>query len=244
MARYDEFDAARASGDFSSLPELHASLAGMKALSTWITSDGAEAARRCCGGHGYSQLSGLPGVFASYVQNVTWEGDNNVMCLQTARFLLKAVYSGRVRLGLFLSAAGLSGERKERKKERRKKKTHFFPNLFPLSTTKHTGGAESGQARENGGPCGLRRRSRRQETRKPAENADQLPGRHRRRRRRAAPRASRGRRLLRRRQARGGLQPPTAAVRGSRVERLHRRPDRGGEGSLCGGAGRGVRRGG
>ena len=97
MARYGEFDAARASGDFSALPELHASLAGMKALSTWITSDGAEAARRCCGGHGYSQLSGLPSVFASYVQNVTWEGDNNVMCLQTARFLLKSIYSGRVR---------------------------------------------------------------------------------------------------------------------------------------------------
>ena len=27
-------------------------------------------------------LSGLPSLFASYVQNVTWEGDNNVLCLQ------------------------------------------------------------------------------------------------------------------------------------------------------------------
>ena len=101
MARFRAFEAARDRGDFSALPELHGSLAGMKALSTWITSDGAEAARRCCGGHGYSQLSGLPSVFASYVQNVTWEGDNNVMCLQTARFLLKAVYAGRVRRRVF-----------------------------------------------------------------------------------------------------------------------------------------------
>ena len=27
-------------------------------------------------------LSGLPTLFSSYVQNVTWEGDNNVLCLQ------------------------------------------------------------------------------------------------------------------------------------------------------------------
>ena len=41
-----------------------------------------EAARRACGGHGYSLLSGLPTMFTHYVQNVTWEGDNNVMLLQ------------------------------------------------------------------------------------------------------------------------------------------------------------------
>ena len=39
-------------------------------------------ARRACGGHGYSLLSGLPTLFTHYVQNVTWEGDNNVMLLQ------------------------------------------------------------------------------------------------------------------------------------------------------------------
>lgn len=38
--------------------------------------------RRTCGGHGYSKLSGLPTLFQNYVQNVTWEGDNNVLCLQ------------------------------------------------------------------------------------------------------------------------------------------------------------------
>lgn len=29
-------------------------------------------------------LSGLPSLFASYVQNVTWEGDNSVLCLQVS----------------------------------------------------------------------------------------------------------------------------------------------------------------
>lgn len=47
-----------------------------------MAADGIEVARRTCGGHGYSALSGLPRLFASYVQNVTWEGDNNVLYLQ------------------------------------------------------------------------------------------------------------------------------------------------------------------
>jgi acyl-CoA oxidase len=50
-----------------------------------VSADGIEVARRTCGGHGYSALSGLPRLFASYVQNVTWEGDNNVLYLQVGR---------------------------------------------------------------------------------------------------------------------------------------------------------------
>lgn len=76
-------------GNHSMLPELHAVSSVLKAVCTWICSDGIETCRRCCGGHGYSLLSGLPSLYASYVQNVTWEGDNNVLCLQTARYLLK-----------------------------------------------------------------------------------------------------------------------------------------------------------
>lgn len=76
------FEADRDKGVFSDLPELHALSSGLKATCTGTTADGIEAARRCCGGHGYSALSGLPRLFASYVQNVTWEGDNNVLYLQ------------------------------------------------------------------------------------------------------------------------------------------------------------------
>ncbi|KAK9847424.1 hypothetical protein WJX84_002360 [Apatococcus fuscideae] len=90
MKMYKQFEKARNKGDFSLLPELHAVLSGMKAVSTWTAADGIEACRRGCGGHGFSALSGLPNMFASYVQNVTWEGDNNVLCLQTARHLLKS----------------------------------------------------------------------------------------------------------------------------------------------------------
>ena len=81
-ADYREYERLRGQGDFSTLPELHARSSGLKAVLTAVASDGIEAARRACGGHGYSVLSGLPTMYASYVQNCTWEGDNNVMLLQ------------------------------------------------------------------------------------------------------------------------------------------------------------------
>eukprot|EP00878_Enallax_costatus_P005125 GHUV01005387.1.p1 GENE.GHUV01005387.1~~GHUV01005387.1.p1 ORF type:complete len:651 (+),score=176.60 GHUV01005387.1:188-2140(+) len=93
--RYHKFEEDRDKGVFTDLPELHALSSGCKATCTAITADGIEIARRTCGGHGYSQLSGLPRLFASYVQNVTWEGDNNVLYLQTARFMLKALLAGK-----------------------------------------------------------------------------------------------------------------------------------------------------
>lgn len=44
------------------------SMGAMQALCTWITCDGIEKCRQACGGHGYSLLSGLPTLYASYVQ--------------------------------------------------------------------------------------------------------------------------------------------------------------------------------
>lgn len=89
MRMYNDFDSARDKGDFSRLPELHALSSGLKSLCTDIAARGIEDCRRTCGGQGYSVLSGLPSLYASYVQNVTWEGDNNVMYLQTARYIVK-----------------------------------------------------------------------------------------------------------------------------------------------------------
>lgn len=106
MAMYESFDAARDRNDFSSLPELHALSSGLKSLCTDLAAAGIETCRRTCGGHGYSVLSGLPTLFASYVQNVTWEGDNNVMYLQAARFLMKAVGSAAAGSGGAASATG------------------------------------------------------------------------------------------------------------------------------------------
>lgn len=81
---------SRASGDFSALPELHATSSGLKAICTWRTKDGIELCRLACGGHGFMTLSGLPTTLGTYMPNVTYEGENNVLLLQTARYLLKA----------------------------------------------------------------------------------------------------------------------------------------------------------
>lgn len=110
MEMYEGFVEARDRNDFGALPELHALSSGLKSLCTDIAAAGIESSRRTCGGHGYSVLSGLPTLFSSYVQNVTWEGDNNVMYLQTARYLVKAVTGGSAPQG---SAAYLGNVRKE-----------------------------------------------------------------------------------------------------------------------------------
>ncbi|XP_020247270.1 peroxisomal acyl-coenzyme A oxidase 1-like [Asparagus officinalis] len=77
--------------DFSTLPEAHACTAGLKSLTTSTTADGIEECRKLCGGHGYLCSSGLPELFAVYVPSCTYEGDNVVLLLQVARFLVKTV---------------------------------------------------------------------------------------------------------------------------------------------------------
>ena len=80
---------SRASADFSALPELHATSSGLKAYCSWATKDAIELCRLCCGGQGFMALAGFGSTFGNYAPNATYEGDNNVLCLQTARYLLK-----------------------------------------------------------------------------------------------------------------------------------------------------------
>ncbi|KAL5211652.1 hypothetical protein ABZP36_022499 [Zizania latifolia] len=74
--------------DFSTLQEAHACTAGLKAVTTF---DAIEECQKLCGGHGYLNSSGLPELFAVYVPACTYEGDNVVLLLQIARFLMKTV---------------------------------------------------------------------------------------------------------------------------------------------------------
>ena len=71
------------------LPELHATAAGLKAVTTTAASLGVEACRVACGGHGYSQSSGLPELYSNTCPSMTYEGDNSILLLQTARYLIK-----------------------------------------------------------------------------------------------------------------------------------------------------------
>ncbi|XP_055270172.1 peroxisomal acyl-coenzyme A oxidase 2 isoform X3 [Moschus berezovskii] len=76
--------------DFTLLPELHALSAGLKAMLSDFCTQGVEQCRRACGGHGYSKLSGLPSLLTRVTASCTYEGENTVLYLQTARFLIKS----------------------------------------------------------------------------------------------------------------------------------------------------------
>uniref|UniRef100_A0A670IFA0 Acyl-coenzyme A oxidase n=1 Tax=Podarcis muralis TaxID=64176 RepID=A0A670IFA0_PODMU len=101
-------------GDLSELPELHALSAGLKAFSSWIANAGIEECRMACGGHGYSRCSGLPDIYVNFTPSCTYEGENTVMMLQTARFLVKSytqVSSGQLVSGMMSYLNDLPGLR-------------------------------------------------------------------------------------------------------------------------------------
>jgi len=64
---YADFMKAQQTGNSkeagAALPEVHATSAGLKALVTELAANGIEVARKCCGGHGFSQFSGLPRLY-------------------------------------------------------------------------------------------------------------------------------------------------------------------------------------
>lgn len=95
---YNQLTAQLAAGDLSLLPYVHATTAALKAYSTQVASDGAEDARKCCGGLGYSILSGLPSIVGDLAPMPTLEGENHVMYQQTARYFMKAIT--RIKAGL------------------------------------------------------------------------------------------------------------------------------------------------
>ncbi|TNM86146.1 hypothetical protein fugu_008417 [Takifugu bimaculatus] len=82
-------------GDYSGLPELHALSAGLKAFTTWAANGAIEVCRMSCGGHGYSRSSALPDIYVEFTPTCTYEGENTVMMLQTARYLLKSYSQAR-----------------------------------------------------------------------------------------------------------------------------------------------------
>ncbi|XP_077426158.1 peroxisomal acyl-coenzyme A oxidase 1 isoform X2 [Vanacampus margaritifer] len=82
-------------GDLSQLPELHALSAGLKAFTTWAANSAIEVCRMSCGGHGYSRSSALPDIYVEFTPTCTYEGENTVMMLQTARYLMKSYRQAR-----------------------------------------------------------------------------------------------------------------------------------------------------
>uniref|UniRef100_A0A8D0DV59 Acyl-coenzyme A oxidase n=1 Tax=Salvator merianae TaxID=96440 RepID=A0A8D0DV59_SALMN len=108
-------------GKFDLLPELHALLSGIKVIATDYCSAGVEVCRRACGGHGYSLLSGLPTLYNRLVASCTYEGENTVLLLQTARFLIKCIRMAHDGHPLPSSVAYLSSKTSEKCKAQEKR---------------------------------------------------------------------------------------------------------------------------
>src|SRR5437667_8896103 len=79
--------------DHTTLPYNHMLAAGLKAWATSTAADGAEDARKCCGGQGYVNTSGLPDIVNALAATTTFEGENWVMWQQVFRYLLKGISS-------------------------------------------------------------------------------------------------------------------------------------------------------
>lgn len=65
--------------------QLHSLSAGLKAVITREAALGIEICRLSCGGHGYSLACGIPEIYTDLVAGCTYEGDNIILLLQTAR---------------------------------------------------------------------------------------------------------------------------------------------------------------
>lgn len=80
------------------LAEAHAIYSALKAVMTWKTMQGIQECRESCGGLGYSQYAKLGILRQNWDVQQTWEGDNNVLLMQTAKYLtdqLKQKFSGK-----------------------------------------------------------------------------------------------------------------------------------------------------
>uniref|UniRef100_A0A2M4BGH0 Acyl-coenzyme A oxidase n=1 Tax=Anopheles marajoara TaxID=58244 RepID=A0A2M4BGH0_9DIPT len=77
-------------GDLERLPELHAIACCLKAITTADAATGVEVCRMACGGHGYMTCANFYGTYGMVTAACTYEGENTVLLLQTARYLLKA----------------------------------------------------------------------------------------------------------------------------------------------------------
>ncbi|XP_070507367.1 acyl-coenzyme A oxidase 1-like [Chironomus tepperi] len=76
-------------GDLSRLSELHALSCCLKAICTNDATKDVEICRLSCGGHGYLNSAGFVDIYKMVTPAQTYEGENTVLFLQTARYLLK-----------------------------------------------------------------------------------------------------------------------------------------------------------
>ncbi|SCU95338.1 LADA_0G15038g1_1 [Lachancea dasiensis] len=71
------------------LKDLFIDSASLKATNTWLVATVIDELRQACGGHGYSAYNGFGKGYNDWVVQCTWEGDNSILSLTSARSILK-----------------------------------------------------------------------------------------------------------------------------------------------------------
>lgn len=97
------------------LPELHASCAGLKVWATLLVGDTMEDLRRSAGGQGFLRSSALGDLVTEFGVAITAEGEQVILSMQVARFLVsqvREVRAGRPAVGTlkYLEEAPLEGK--------------------------------------------------------------------------------------------------------------------------------------
>lgn len=77
-------------GNLSRLPELHSLSCCLKVVSTNEVAQTVQTCRLACGGHGFLNSSGFHDIYGNVVAAQHYEGENTILLLQTARYLIKA----------------------------------------------------------------------------------------------------------------------------------------------------------
>jgi acyl-CoA oxidase len=90
LEMYNEAMSDIAKGKLQRLPELHALSCCLKAVSSDEAAKAVETCRLACGGHGYLSSSAFNDIYKMVTAAQTYEGENTVLLLQTARYLVKA----------------------------------------------------------------------------------------------------------------------------------------------------------
>lgn len=107
---YNEVTGSINNGNLDLLPELHALSCGLKALSSNDAAFGVDTCRLACGGHGYLSSSNLPRIYTTTTAAITYEGENTVMWLQVARYLIKSYREARQGQPLHRSVSYLTAQ--------------------------------------------------------------------------------------------------------------------------------------
>ncbi|PVU92755.1 hypothetical protein BB559_003616 [Furculomyces boomerangus] len=88
--QYEKCSSEIENGNFEMLDEMHATSCSLKRYASNIGVFGIDTCRHVCGGHGFSQFSGLNELYSTNYPSMIYEGDNYVLATQIARYMVKS----------------------------------------------------------------------------------------------------------------------------------------------------------